>query len=232
MRYLYYSIWLSIAISFLCIYSIGNAQTITTGNLLPNKNDGVDWNSSTTDMINDGGSGYVSNGANVNGFTITCPTGQANCGYKYNVGGDFEVTGTATVSASDVKLYSNTITQPMLDNGITLNSHVDVANCESTQGNCESKGGANDSHTTTVVLKDNSGNTLSTVSQTRTEVTGFQGNCNGYPGSSGAVATACGQYNDRIIYLGVGANNVDWSWTGTDSNYTCLLYTSPSPRDS
>ena len=220
MRYLYYSIWLSIAISFLCIYSIGNAQTITTGNLLPNKNDGVDWNSSTTDMINDGGSGYVSNGTNVNGFTITCPTGQANCGYKYDVGGDFEVTGTATVSASDVKLYSNTITQPMLDNGITLNSHVDVANCESTQGNCESKGGANDSHTTTVVLKDNSGNTLSTVSQTRTEVTGFQGNCNGYPGSSGAVAEACGQYNDRIIYLGLGANNVDWSWTGTDSNYS------------
>ena len=220
MRYLYYSIWLSIFISFLCIYSVGNSQTITTGNLLPNANDGVDWNSSSTDMINDGGSGYVSNGANVNGFTITCPTGQANCGYKYNIGGDFEVTGTATVSASDVKLYSNTITQPMLDNGITLNSHVDVANCESTQGNCESKGGANDSHTTTVVLKDNSGNTLSTVSQTRTEVTGFQGNCNGYPGSSGAVAGACGQYNDRIIYLGLGGNNVDWSWTGTDSNYS------------
>ena len=220
MRYLYYGIWLSIALSFLCLYSIGNAQTITTGNLLPNANDGVDWNSSSTDMINDGGSGYVSNGTNVNGFTITCPTGQANCGYKYNVGGDFEVTGTATVTANNVKLYSNSITQPMLDNGVTLNSYVDVANCESTQGNCESKGGSNDSHTTTVVLKDNGGNTLSTVSQTRTEVTGFQGNCNGYPGSSGAVAGACGQYNDRIIYLGLGANNVDWSWTGTDSNYT------------
>ena len=220
MRYLYYGIWLSMAISFLCIYSIGNAQTITTGNLLPNANDGVDWNSSSTDMINDGGSGYVSNGSTVNGFDITCPTSQANCGYKYNVGGDFEVTGTATVTADNVKLYSNSITQPMLDNGVTLNSYVDVANCESTQGNCESKGGSNDSHTTTVVLKDNDGNTLSTVSQTRTEVTGFQGNCNGYPGSSGAVAGACGQYNDRIIYLGLGANNVDWSWTGTDSNYT------------
>ena len=220
MRYLYYGIWFSIAISFLCIYSIGNAQTITTGNLLPNANDGVDWNSSSTDMINDGGSGYVSNGSTVNGFDITCPTSQANCGYKYNVGGDFEVTGTATVTADNVKLYSNSITQPMLDNGVTLNSYVDVANCESTQGNCESKGGSNDSHTTTVVLKDNGGNILSTVSQTRTEVTGFQGNCNGYPGSSGAVAEACGQYNDRIIYLGLGANNVDWSWTGTDSNYT------------
>ena len=221
MRYLYYGIWLSIAISFLCLYSIGNAQTVTTGNLLPNANDGVDWGSSSTDQIHSGsGSGYVTNNSNVNGFTVTCPTSQANCGYKYSVGGDFEVTGTATVSANDIKLYSNTITQSMLDNGVTLDSHVDVANCESTQGNCESKGGANDSHTTTVVLKDNSGNTLSTVSQTRTEVTGFQGNCNGYPGSSGAVATACGQYNDRIIYLGVGANNVDWSWTGTDSNYT------------
>ena len=221
MRYLYYGIWLSIAISFLCLYSIGNAQTVTTGNLLPNANDGVDWGSSSTDQINPGASsGYVTNNSNVNGFTVTCPTTQANCGYKYSVGGDFEVTGTATVSADDIKLYSNTITQSMLDNGVTLDSHVDVANCESTQGNCESKGGENDSHTTTVVLKDNSGNTLSTVSQTRTEVTGFQGNCNGYPGSSGAVATACGQYNDRIIYLGVGANNVDWSWTGTDSNYS------------
>ena len=221
MRYLYYGIWLSIAISFLCIYSIGNTQTVTTGNLLPNANNGVDWGSNSTDQINPGASsGYVTNNSNLNGFDITCPTAQANCGYKYSVGGDFEVTGTATVSADDIKLYSNTITQSMLDNGVTLDSHVDVANCESTQGNCESKGGANDSHTTTVTLKDNSGNTLSTVSQTRTEVTGFQGNCNGYPGSSGAVATACGQYNDRIIYLGVGANNVDWSWTGTDSNYS------------
>ena len=219
MRWLYYSIWLSIAISFLCVYSVANAQTVTTGNLLPNANDGVDWNSSSTDQINPGSSGTVTSGNTVNGFNITCP-GQSNCGYKYSVGGDFEVTGTATVSVENIKLYSNTITQSKLDNGITLDSYIDVANCESTQGNCESKGGSNDSHTTTITLKDSQGNVLSTLSQTRTEVTGFQGNCNGYPGSSGAVATACGQYNDRIIYMGVGANNVDWSWSGTDSNYT------------
>ena len=220
MRYLYYSIWLSIAISFLCIYSIGNTQTVTTGNLLPNTNDGVDWNSNSTDQINSANSsGYVTNGSTVGGFDITC-TNQSNCGYKYSVGGDFEVTGTATVSADDIALTNNSINQSMLDNGVTLNSYVDVANCESTQGNCESKGGSNDSHTTTVTLKDSSGSTLSTVSQTRTEVTGFQGNCNGYPGSSGAVAQSCGQYNDRIIYLGTGANKVDWSWQGTDSNYS------------
>ena len=139
---------------------------------LPNANDGVDWGSNNTDQINPGASsGYVTNNSNVNGFTVTCPTTQANCGYKYSVGGDFEVTGTATVSADDIKLYSNTITQSMLDNGVTLDSHVDVANCESTQGNCESKGGANDSHTTTVVLKDNSGKIVNQDSQEITKLT-------------------------------------------------------------
>ena len=196
-------------------------ETITTGNLLPNVNGGVDWNSSSTDQINSANSsGYVTNGSTVNGFDITC-TNQSNCGYKYSVGGDFEVTGTATVTADNIALTNNSINQSMLDNGVTLNSYVDVANCESTQGNCESKGGNNDSHTVTIVLKDSSGNVLSTTTQTRTEVTGFQGNCNGYPGTTSTGITAnCGQYNDRIIYLGLGANKVDWSWEGTDSNYT------------
>ena len=195
------------------------AETLTTGNLLPNANDGVDWNSSATDLINDGGSGYVTNNSTVNGFTITCPASQSNCGYKYDVGGDFEVTGTATVSANDISLTSNSITQQMLDNGITLNSKIDIANCESVQGNCENKTGSNDTHTTTVVLNDSSGNVLSTVSQTRTEITGFQGNCNGYPGVSGdGRSAACGQYTDTLIFNDVGSNNVDWSWSGTDSH--------------
>ena len=75
-----------------------SAEEITTNNLLPNTGDGVDWNSSSTDQINPGSSGYVSNGSDLNGFTVTCPTSQSNCGYKHNVGGDFEVTGTATLS--------------------------------------------------------------------------------------------------------------------------------------
>jgi hypothetical protein len=198
-------------------YTIG--ETLTTGNLLPNANDGVDWGSSQTDMINDGGSGFVTNGSVVNGFTITCPTSQANCGYKYDVGGDFEVTGTATLSVDNIPLTSNSITQQMLDNGITLNSKIDVANCESVQGNCENKTGNDDSHTTTVDLKDNTGNILSTVSQTRTTITGFQGSCNGYPGVSGdGRSIGCGQYTDTIIYNDIGSNKVDWSWSGTDSH--------------
>ena len=210
-----------ITCGFLFAWNKTFGETITTVNFLPISGDGVDWGSSSTDQINSANSsGYVSNNGTINGFDITC-TNQSNCGYKYSVGGDFEVTGTATVTADNIGLTSNSINQSMLDNGVTLNSYIDVANCESTEGNCESKGGANDSHTTTIVLKDSSGNVLSTTTQTRNEVTGFQGNCNGYPGTTTTgITTACGQYNDRIIYLGLGANKVDWSWQGTDSNYT------------
>ena len=196
-----------------------SAEEITTGNLLPNAGDGVDWGSSSTDQINPGSSGTVSNGDTVNGFTVTCPTGQSNCGYKWGVGGDFEVTGTTTLSVDDIALTNNSITQEMLDNGITLNSYIDVANCDHEAGNCEGDTGNTDSHTVIIELKDSSGVVLSTTTQTRTNIDGFQGNCNGYPTSSSGGQTAdCGQYNDQVIYNNHGSNNVDWSWTGTDNN--------------
>jgi len=202
-----------------CFASLAKAEDLTTGNLLPNAGDGVDWGSSSTEQINPGGSGYVSNGTVVNGFTITCPTSQSNCGYKFSVGGDFEVTGTATVSVDDVALTNTDRTQDMLDNGITLNNYIDIANCDNEAGNCEGDSGNTDSHTVTIKLKDSSGTVLSTTTQTRTIVTGFQGNCNGYPSSSsGGVSAACGQYNDKVIYNNTGSNKVDWSWSGTDNN--------------
>ena len=69
---------LSLLLSLSLLTSTAISESITTGNLLPNANDGVDWNSSSTDQINPGGSGYVTNGSTVNGFDITC-TGQSNC---------------------------------------------------------------------------------------------------------------------------------------------------------
>jgi hypothetical protein len=207
-------------IPFLFLFTTAQADSITTGNLLPNTGDGVDWGSTSTEQINPGNSsGTVSNGTTLNGFDVTCPASQANCGYKYSVGGDFEVTGTATLSVDDIALTNNTRTQEMLDNGITLNSYIDVANCDSQPGNCEGKTGNADSHTVTIQLKDLLGNVLSTTTQTRTEIVGFQGNCNGYPGSnSGGQAANCGQYNDQVIYNNHGSNKVDWSWSGTDNN--------------
>ena len=206
-------------IPFLLLFTIVNAEEITTGNLLPNAGDGVDWGSNSTDQINPGGSGYVNNGDVVNGFTITCSESQANCGYKHSTGGDFEVTGTSTISVDDIDLTSNTITQDMLDNGITLNSYIDVANCDSKPGNCEGRSGDADSHTIIIELKDSDGIVLSTTTQTRVNIDGFQGNCNGYPYSnSGGQTTDCGQYNDQVIYNDTGSNKVDWSWSGTDNN--------------
>jgi len=202
-----------------CFASKVGAEDITTGNLLPNAGDGVDWNSSSTDQINPGSSGYVSNGTVVNGFTVTCATSQANCGYKWSVGGDFEVTGTATLSADDINLTNNTRTQDMLDNGITLNNYIDIANCDHEAGNCEGDSGATDSHTITIKVKDSSGTVLSTTTQTRTDIDGFKGNCNGYPSSSLAgVSAACGQYNNTVVFNDTGANKLDWSWSGTDNN--------------
>jgi len=206
-------------IPFLFLFTAAQADSITTGNLLPNAGDGVDWGSTSTEQINPGSSGTVSNNATINGFDVNCPASQSSCGYKYSVGGDFEVTGTATLSVDDIPLTNNNRTQEMLDNGITLNSYIDVANCDSQPGNCEGKSGSADSHTLTIELKDSLGTVLSTTTQTRTEIVGFQGNCNGYPTSSSGGQTAnCGQYNDRLIYNNHGSNKVDWSWSGTDNN--------------
>jgi len=202
-----------------CFALKAKAEDVTTGNLLPNVGDGVDWGSSTTEQINPGGSGYVSNGTVVNGFTVTCATSQANCGYKWSVGGDFEVTGTATLSVDDIALTNTDRTQDMLDNGITINNYIDVANCDHEAGNCEGDTGATDSHTITIEIKDSSGVVKSTTTQTRTDIDGFKGNCNGYPTNSTAgVSAACGQYNDTVIFNSTGANKLDWAWSGTDNN--------------
>ncbi len=67
MRYLYYGIWFSIAISFLCLYSIGNAQTVNTGNVLSNSTFGTGNSTTTTGWSTDGDHGIHTHGA-WNGF--------------------------------------------------------------------------------------------------------------------------------------------------------------------
>jgi hypothetical protein len=67
MRWLYYSIWLSIAISFMCIYSVANAQTATTGNVLNNSTFGTGNSTTTTGWSTDGDHGIHTHGA-WNGF--------------------------------------------------------------------------------------------------------------------------------------------------------------------
>ena len=67
MRWLYYSIWLSIAISFLCIYSVANSTEVNTGNILSNSTFGTGDTTTTTGWSTDGDDGIHTHGA-WNGF--------------------------------------------------------------------------------------------------------------------------------------------------------------------
>jgi hypothetical protein len=67
MRWLYYSVWLSIAISFLCIYSVANSTEVNTGNVLNNSTFGTGTSTTTTGWSTDGDDGVHSHGA-WNGF--------------------------------------------------------------------------------------------------------------------------------------------------------------------
>ena len=67
MRYLSYGIWLSVAISFLCIHSIANSTEVNTGNILSNSTFGTGDTTTTTGWSTDGDEGIHTHGA-WNGF--------------------------------------------------------------------------------------------------------------------------------------------------------------------
>lgn len=97
-------------------------------------------------------------------------------------------------------LYSDTITQPMLNNGITLNSIVEVQNGEGGVGGWTS--GAADTFTVRLQIKDNEGNVLATTTQERTDVTGINGE----------------NFTDTLSYTGTGSNVGNIFISGSDGD--------------
>ena len=119
MRYLYYSIWLSIAISFLCIYSIGNAQTVNTGNILTNSTFGTGNTTTTTGWSTDGNDGVHTHGA-WNGFPYQ--TGMDDTGGVLAFEGHTEDN-----VYQDVDLVGDGhLTQPEINQGFTSTMSADV----------------------------------------------------------------------------------------------------------
>ena len=102
-------------------------------------------------------------------------------------------------------LYSDTITQPMLNNGITLNSTVEVQNGEGGVGGWTS--GAADTFTVRLQIKDNEGNVLATTTQERTDVTGINGE----------------NFTDTLSYTGTGSNVGNIFISGTDGDAPASL---------
>ena len=97
-------------------------------------------------------------------------------------------------------LSSETITQQMLDNGITLNSSVEVQNGEGGVGGWRS--GATDTFTIRLQIQDDNQNVLATTTQERTNVTGINGK----------------DFTDTVSYTGVGSNYGNIFISGADGD--------------
>ena len=87
-------------------------------------------------------------------------------------------------------LTSDVITQPMLNNGITLDSSVEVQNGECSVSGCWGGQGGADSFTIRLQIRDSDNEILATTSQTRTNVTGINGE----------------YFQNTLSYTGIGSN--------------------------
>ena len=135
---------------------------------------------------------------NSNGWTTSGEVQVLNdcCGSNYDL--EFGASGSIEQSFD---LTSDTITQPMLNNGITLNSSVLIQNGEGGNGGwCNNCGGA-DTFTIRLQIKDSDNNVLATTTQERTNVTGINGE----------------NFTDSVAYTESGSNRGNIFISGTDA---------------
>ena len=117
-------------------------------------------------------------------------------------------------------LTSDDITTQMLDNGITLNSTVEVQNGEGGVGSwCPSCGGA-DSFRIDLTILDNNSQVLSTTTQTRTDVTGI----NGVDFTDSVTYTGTGSYYGNIFIKGEDASTGTLGGPNVDNISVTMTY--------
>jgi len=218
----------NILITFFVCYFIGacvihkvSAEDVVTGNILPNADNSVSsYNSGTTPVISDNTSDTtMSNNTTLDGFAITCDTANGQnggCGAFFNydkaveAAHDLKITSTATLVGIDGtgQTSNDTITSTAdkLDNGITLDSTIDMQNCEWSVSAfaCGDSTGAADSYTVKVRILDSSDEELAAVTQTRTNDAGYYANSE--------------TFTNQLIYTGKGASKYEWSWNGVDGS--------------
>ena len=119
------------------------------------------------------------------------------CGSNY----DLEFGDSGSIEQSFV-LISDDITQPMLNNGITLNSSVQVQNGECGVSGCWGGSGPADTFTIRLQIRDSDSNVLATTTQERTNVTGINGK----------------DFTDSVSYTGIGSNIGNIFLSGSDGN--------------
>ena len=178
------------------------AETATSGNLLPNAGDGVNTNVQNPNSTIDGIDSST-------GFTLNGITDYSS---SYN---ELEAQGTGTVSASgslvDISTTTQsgnsfTTTETSLDGGVTLNATTEVQNCEwsGSSYQCGQATNGRDSYTTTIKILDTNDNILSITTLTRNNDAGYRGNTH--------------TYTDSVTSTITGSRKWDWEWKGVDGN--------------
>jgi len=159
------------------------AEELTTGNLITNGNFET---------------------GNANGWTTSGDVEVLNdCCELNNVPSNYDLEfGDSGSINQDFDLSSDTITQNMLDNGITLDSTIEVQNGECNVTGCWGGQGNADTFTNQLTIKDSDGNVLASNTNIRTDVTDIDG----------------ANFTDRLIYNGTGSNVGNINISGTDAN--------------
>ena len=195
------------------------AEDVVTGNILPNAGNPVsNLNSGSAPIISDDTSlNNLTQNEVLDGFTVTCDVAPGGICGKFWGGSaakDLETAHDMQIKSSGTlvgiegtgQTSGNTITstQAKLDQGITLNSTIDMQNCEWSGSSwaCGGAVGAADPYTTTVKILNSDGTVLSTVTQERTTDAGYYANSR--------------TFTDEVIYTGTGSNKYEWYWKGED----------------
>lgn len=161
----------------LLIPALSFADVNTTGNLITNGD------------FNNGTNGWTLSG-DAQRIGDCCPGGH-----------DLEFGDYGSIEQS-FNLISNSITQPMLNNGITLNSTVEVQNGEGGVGSWAPNRGGADTFTIRLQIQDENQNVLATTTQERTNVTGINGK----------------DFSDSVTHTGTGSNIGHIFISGSDAN--------------
>lgn len=144
----------------------------------------------------------ITNGTFDNGTTGWTLTGDSQrIGDCCPGGHDLEFGPNGSIEQS-FNLINDTITQPMLNNGITLDSTVEVQNGECGVAQCWGGSGPADSFTIRLQIRDENDEVLATTTQERFNVTGINGK----------------DFSDSVSYTGTGSNIGNIHISGSDSN--------------
>ena len=175
--------WLATFLLLTLVILGAKAEEITTGNLITNGN------------FETGNANNWTTSGDVQVLNDCCELNNVPSNY------DLEFGDSGSIN-QDFDLSSDTITQNMLDNGITLDSTIEVQNGECNVTGCWGGQGNADTFTNQLTIKDSEGNVLASNTNIRTDVTDING----------------ANFTDRLIYNGTGSSvgNIDIS--ATDAN--------------